>query len=1320
MQKRPASKTATSETPVLLYTFGSGSLGELGIGAGVALGKRREATCVAFPPCCLEDAGGGFRIDAVALGTDHSLALVKGRLYRWGLALAARNDSATGEVVDRYSVGALLDKCRLSSSGGVVPSPTELVESVEGTCAIACGGSNSFMVTEEGAVYLLGDLPRVAHAARPAEIRHVWGVGSGSPSSRVVSIAAGWRHCLILTQAGRVFAIGDDEHGQCAGVSSGEVAVAVPTAHVLLGIAAGACHSVAWDASGAAFAWGHGGNGRLGLGGTEHRRSAVRMKQHALGHEAVHAARCGANFTFFATGPDAACVTCLWACGGNQYGQLGLGGGDRSSRDVPVRAALALPLLVPEVEQENISPRQDSKTAKMQATAEDVLVGLECGANHVICLTRSASNPASRCKVWTWGCASSGQCGRVAPTAEEGDREDIPMDRYTSPGLVLDFAAPQSLWAVAVAAGRSHSAVLAQELANASPLKSVGGRASPSSPWQQPVYRGGKLTHRAGTHGSPVKLQQTADDVATVERRRHFLLGSKQAGKEHHLAAGGFTPSGVTPQDDIIDQFLGDLFSGGTAAAASTPPSTTRRRSPRDAEGLHSAEQSPQQDELSAERLEWMRHGGALRRGGVAVSPVRSPRDTPGKFVGQRLQAGRALPSAKAPLARHSQALTPTRSHSSPALKPASSPWLKPPPSWSTTASTHMNSADDHGGLSAGSTAHPLQAGEGFASEANRRHPESHAPAHRQLSAKGFGNGISPHTPTPPHVDAEEWTGLKASLQGLTCMIANIGVEKPSQAPLLNDWLQEARLPVPGPPPPRSGQHTARSPHHVAFPTVEPIAPRQVHRHGRPPLHHSDTIANHVAQAHAHHSGLYVGGAESEGSLYDGDEYGSDSSIDFESPGGHGPLGRHHGKQRSSSAKTAGQHNRLGRQSRHRSGQRPDSAGGQQASSRWPAASFPFAMLSPTCSPVHPHLSASHLSLTSAGPMNQLFADPAPAPLDESVTADFRDATEAERRLPSPAGSDLPAVGTAGAVAPDFGGTEPASPAAAAASLSPTVRDGAGNVSSLSMADRVVAAGQKQQEHAMDKPEASSDASSSESEDDGPTGAVGTGRDSRRSSAAAAEPAAAALVSQPSFSAAPVRPLRSDSSSSSSSEARSEHASVQSSRPASKQSAPVAARRVSSIRSSGSDVEADGLHIGGAAPPQQARLGSPQRSRSSSSASSSSAASSEEEAPRMPSRQAASIASATSRRASQSQQAPSTMSASVPASRGGSVPSRAGSLHSRGGSLESRGGSAESRGGSVDSSPAPGVSTILAGISSLPLDEDDLSSSSDSDASSSN
>ncbi|CAE6926379.1 UVR8, partial [Symbiodinium sp. CCMP2456] len=181
-----------------------------------------------------------------------------------------------------------------------------------------------------------------------------------------------------------------------------------------VGVAAGACHSLAWDAAGAAFAWGHGGNGRLGLGGACKRPSPQRV---ALA-KPVSAASAGANFSLFVVDSGQE----LFACGGNQYGQLGI---DASQAFTPVSVQIPL-------------------------AEDEVIAAVESGTNHVICLTQMDGEAEGQATVWAWGCASSGQCG---PNAA--------FESQARPLKLGDFSPPSPHRAVAVAAGRSHSAVLA-------------------------------------------------------------------------------------------------------------------------------------------------------------------------------------------------------------------------------------------------------------------------------------------------------------------------------------------------------------------------------------------------------------------------------------------------------------------------------------------------------------------------------------------------------------------------------------------------------------------------------------------------------------------------------------------------------------------------------------------------------------------------------------------------------------------------------------------------------------------------------------------
>mmetsp|Transcript_156098 Transcript_156098/g.500668 ORF Transcript_156098/g.500668 Transcript_156098/m.500668 type:complete len:1690 (-) Transcript_156098:67-5136(-) len=631
--------------PATLFTFGCGAFGELGV-VGADSSKWHATAPVVFPPSAPQDAVGEPALEGFALGTDHSLALVGGCVFRWGLlgAHAVPRPWRGGAAV---GAGTAADP-----SPEVVPTPTSIAGSGHASSSraraalprgqvgqeggskeahrepsfrsVACGGSNSFMLTSDGEAFLLGGL--WPPGGDPSQVRHLWGAARGGPPSRVVKIAAGWRHCLLLTESGCIFALGDDEHGQCAGINTGATALPVPTQQPIAGVAAGACHSVAWDRAGKAFSWGHGGTGRLGLGRSDHRRSPMRID--GLNGEIVCSASCGASFTLFATtvddGEEGASArrlaTSLWACGGNRYGQLGIGGNDVACREVPVR--LSFP------------------------NGADELIGLACGANHVLCLTRPPAKSGSgalfreaRPTVWAWGCAASGQCGRV-----EGEPHGTaPPSMRAAPMALAEFSAPSAYWAVAVAAGRSHSAVLARAGAGASAYVPRGFESpvkvprAAESPAPVPAAAAGahSLSPRApvvGHHG--VSPQRAPSSARSPEGRMHggrsvtsplspeLTLGRRspagaaaqprRSGRKPQSPAKG--PKSLVPapiDDDIIEDFLFGLGGAPSPRPGAQPSHFAFVAPPRPA-GLAS----------SAPQLAGFGGGGGPAKSGRSGSPT--------------------------------------------------------------------------------------------------------------------------------------------------------------------------------------------------------------------------------------------------------------------------------------------------------------------------------------------------------------------------------------------------------------------------------------------------------------------------------------------------------------------------------------------------------------------------------------------------------------------------------------------------------------------------------------------------------------------------
>ena len=92
-------------------------------------------------------------------------------------------------------------------------------------------------------------------------------------------------------------------------------------------VAAGFIHNVVLTAAGRALACGYGGDGRLGLGDSKDRSSFTPMATPAGARVVLAAA--GVDHTLLSTGRG------VLACGGNRAGQLGLGRGDRACRYTP-------------------------------------------------------------------------------------------------------------------------------------------------------------------------------------------------------------------------------------------------------------------------------------------------------------------------------------------------------------------------------------------------------------------------------------------------------------------------------------------------------------------------------------------------------------------------------------------------------------------------------------------------------------------------------------------------------------------------------------------------------------------------------------------------------------------------------------------------------------------------------------------------------------------------------------------------------------------------------------------------------------------------
>jgi alpha-tubulin suppressor-like RCC1 family protein len=272
-------------------------------------------------------------VKAIAAGGDHSLALTEsGEVYAWG-----------GNSYGQLGLGDGKDRL----------TPTK-VPGLTGVKAIAAGGDHSLALTEAGEVYAWGGnsygqlgLGDIKERLTPTRVPGLTGVKA---------IAAGGDHSLALTESGEVYGgvyrsalteLGDTATYTWK-VRSFLLPIKLPVTTKVKAIAAGSDYSLALTESGEVYAWGwsyYGQCRNIGLGNREQDLLLTPSRNIGLGNREQHLLLTPtrvaglAKVKAIAAGSDHSLVLTeageVYACGDNQYGQLGLG--DREGRLTPVR-----------------------------------------------------------------------------------------------------------------------------------------------------------------------------------------------------------------------------------------------------------------------------------------------------------------------------------------------------------------------------------------------------------------------------------------------------------------------------------------------------------------------------------------------------------------------------------------------------------------------------------------------------------------------------------------------------------------------------------------------------------------------------------------------------------------------------------------------------------------------------------------------------------------------------------------------------------------------------------------------------------------------
>lgn len=243
-----------------VWSWGYNRYGQLGDGS----------TSDRFVPTQVKGPNGNGYLDnviAIAAGTDHSLAIRSdGTVWSWG-----RNNRG------QLGNGTLDD----SAYPVMVMNLTDVQ-------SIAAGGAFSLALKRDGTVWSwgsntygsLGDNTDT-HRSQPVQVLGPNGQGY---LTDIVAIAAGSHHSLALRNDGTVWAWGFNGQGQVGGGTTNRWYpvqlrrnLTTPLSDIV-GIAAGAYHSLAVTSDGALWSWGRNSDGQLGDGSTQEQHNPVLVR----------------------------------------------------------------------------------------------------------------------------------------------------------------------------------------------------------------------------------------------------------------------------------------------------------------------------------------------------------------------------------------------------------------------------------------------------------------------------------------------------------------------------------------------------------------------------------------------------------------------------------------------------------------------------------------------------------------------------------------------------------------------------------------------------------------------------------------------------------------------------------------------------------------------------------------------------------------------------------------------------------------------------------------------------------------------------------
>ena len=257
---------------------------------------------------------------------------------------------------------------------------------------IVCGMNHSIVRTSFG-LYSWGDNSYGQLGLGDRNKRQLPIVIDSLSSCQIISIACGENHSLVIDIFNRVFAFGDNCHGQLGNGTKDPyqtVPVALPIATPIVQVCGGSMHSVLLAADGAVYAMGSNSYGQLGVPGVTECSEPVRVE--SLNEFNVKAISSGAH-TCIACGRN---TSQLWIWGksiGKQHSENDKSDGE----DTPLLTMLDLELEV-----------------------GDQLREVVIGMTHCLLLTKNGL-------ILSWGSNQFGQCG-IGTYSDQAEPKMLPIN----------------------------------------------------------------------------------------------------------------------------------------------------------------------------------------------------------------------------------------------------------------------------------------------------------------------------------------------------------------------------------------------------------------------------------------------------------------------------------------------------------------------------------------------------------------------------------------------------------------------------------------------------------------------------------------------------------------------------------------------------------------------------------------------------------------------------------------------------------------------------------------------------------------------------